>query len=141
MKTENASTSTRLEPIVSTLFDLRPDSQVFVVHQRPRHSDQQERSGLMSVSRVGRKYGYIEMYRREERFDLTTGCSVHGDCNARANGYGFDVYVSEDEYRRKQRADSERQRLQDRLVDRFGQLKRDISDGAVSAINAILDEC
>jgi hypothetical protein len=126
--------------MVSTLSGVEVGTQVFVVQQRPRNSTE-ERVSWEAVSRVGRKYGYIQRFSREERFELSTGLSVHGDCNARANGYGFDVYVSEDEYRRVQHADGERRRLQERLVDRFGRLQADVSDEAVAAIHAILDEC
>jgi hypothetical protein len=140
MDAENASTSAPLEHIVSTISDVREGTRVFVVHQRPRHATE-ERVEWKTVVRVGRKYGYIKRFSREERFDLRTGFSTHGDCNARANRNGFDVYVSEDEYRRVQHADAERRRLQERIVDRLGRLKSDVSDDAVAAIHAILDEC
>ncbi len=53
------------------------------------------------ISRVGRRYGYVEMnrYRTEEPFDLATGESHHDpNRNARANRHGFDVYHSREEY-------------------------------------------
>ena len=124
----------------STLSGVCEGTRVFVVHQRPRNSTE-ERAGWEVVSRVGRKYGYIQRFSREEKFELRTGFSCHGDCNARANGYGFDVYVSEDEYRRLQHADAERKRLQERIVDRLGRVNRDVTDDAVAKIHAVLDKC
>jgi hypothetical protein len=49
---------------------------------------------VLSILNIGRKYGYILRHDIEEPFDLNTGESVHKDGNARANGFGFDIYLT-----------------------------------------------
>lgn len=126
------------KPQHKTLADVKVGDKVFVVHQRRRHS-KDARSAFESVIRVGRKYAYLDGY-RERAFDLITGHSVHGkDDNARLNGYGFDVYISDEDYRRKELELSEKARLKRRIVDRWNRLI-DLPPDTVSKIHDILDE-
>lgn len=121
------------------LSDIKAGDIVFVVNQQPRHSEKPPETAHATVTRVGRKYGYFDRGYRQQKFDLETGYSVSSDCNARANGYGFDVYLSEGEYIDKQHEASERRRLQDRLIDRHGRLVDELSREAIAAIHEILD--
>lgn len=125
-------------PQRNTLADIKVGDKVFVVHQRRRHS-KDERSEFESVIRVGRKYGYLGGY-RERAFDLSTGHSVHGkDDNARANGYGFDVYINDEDYRRKELELDEKARLNRRISDRWKGLI-DLPPDTVRKIHDVLDE-
>jgi hypothetical protein len=119
-----------------SLADVIVGARVFVVRQR---QDGHERMSWEEVSRRSHKYGYFTQYGREHKFALSDGCSCHGDCNARANGYGFDVYTSDLEYFRVQHAAVERQRLHDRLIGPCGRISDAVSDSAVAQIHAILD--
>lgn len=121
-----------------TLSGIKAGDQVFVVWQRRRRQTE-ERTETKTVVRVGRKYGYIKAYSQDAAFCLKTGRSVHGnDCNARANGYGFDVYLREEDYRKQQRDAAEKQRLEKRIVGSFGRLVA-LSPEVVDKFNAILD--
>ena len=118
--------------------DIKKGDNVFVVSQRRPHSTVEPRTGMETVVRVGRKYGYIERYGQEVPFSLETGYSEHKDCNARRNGYGFDVYASEEEYRLKQHNAAEKDRLMKRIVGPWGKLI-ELPPDAVNEMNAILD--
>lgn len=123
------------------LAGLKVGDPVFVVWQR-RRGDTEERSGFETVVRVGRKYAYIKRYRYGdvEPFCRKTGCSVHNrDCNARANGYGFDVYLNEEAYRKEQFDIAERIRLQRRLVHQHWHRLVDLSPEVVNRIHVVLD--
>lgn len=89
---------------ISPLADLRVGDTVFVVYGlsswAARQGDE-PRTEIKEIVKKGRLYGYIEHYRREAKFCLKTGWSVHENDNARGNGFGFDVYATEDEYRQK----------------------------------------
>ena len=120
---------------MKTLRDLKLGDSVFVVHQKRRYASEQKME-MKIITRVGRLYAYIDA----DQFFRDTGSSHHGpDSNARANGYGFDVYVSEDAYRQKQHEASEHERLQGRLVDRFFRLNK-LTPKVVAAIHGLLDE-
>lgn len=93
-----------------TLPPLKPGDKVFVVHQRQR-GQKEHRTETCEVVRVGSKYAYIKRYRREAAFFKNTGVSVHQDNNARLNGYGFDVYATEQDWLREQHEESEEARL------------------------------
>lgn len=114
--------------------NLKPGDTVFVVNGSRRVL---QPGGNKMVSRVGRKYGYIG---EEEPFSLSTGQSFHGPdtFNTRANGYGFDVYPSEDDYRRQQHERAEFERLKNRLTN-FGRFV-DLPPDAVAAIHEVLDK-
>ena len=118
--------------------DIKVGDSVFVVYQRRRHSTADPRTGIKTVVRVGRKYAYIERYHQEVPFSLQNGYSVHKDCNARNNRYGFDVYASEEEYRLKQHDAAEKDRLMKRIVGPWGKLI-ELPPDAVNELNAILD--
>lgn len=122
------------------LSEIKAGDTVFVVNQQRRHSEKPPETTHATVTRVGRKYGYFDRGYREEKFDLQTGYSVSSDCNARANRYGFDVYLNEGEYIDQQHAASERRRLQERLIDRHGRLVDELSRQAIAAIHEILDK-
>jgi hypothetical protein len=85
----------------SDLSGVKAGDNVFVVWQR-RRGQSDENVGAEEVVRVGRKYAYISRYSREQAFCRKTGRSAHGDSNARRNGYGFDVYLREEDYRKEQ---------------------------------------
>jgi len=125
--------------VTGTLRNIQVGDTVFVVNQQRRHSTTQPIGRYEIVFRVGRKYGFIQRGSCEERFTLDTGHSAHTDCNARANGLGFDVYVSEEHYQKQRHAQTERQRLRERIVTHHGSLSPKLSDKTVAAIHEILD--
>lgn len=121
---------------MKTLRDLKPRDCVFVVHQKRSRYVLQQKMETNAITRIGRLYAYIN----GDQFCRETGRSHHGqDSNARANGYGFDVYVSEDAYINKQHDAAEHERLTARLVDRFDGLK-ELTPKVVAAIHGLLDE-
>lgn len=137
--TNNQETAGQPNGIVRTLRDLKAGDIVFVVRQQRRRESTVYTSDE-KVSRVGRKYGYIQRGYLEEKFDLETGISVHvADCNARANGFGFDVYITEDEYLVKKINDDQKSRLTTRLVTSFGGLV-DLPPDVVNEIHGLLDD-
>ena len=109
---------------------------VFVVPQR-RYQEPYE----TTIVRVGRKYGYINErgYGSTSRYDIDTGESVHGDCNARINGRGFDVYRTRQEFERVNRERAEFERLGERVVGSRARLIA-LPPDAVERMHAILDE-
>lgn len=120
------------------LKNIKVGDTVFVVYQKTRYSAPKEPT-LEMVVRVGKKYGYIKRYGQEAAFYIDSGVSHHKDSNARANGYGFDVYASEEDYIKERHEADEFRRLQDRLcADRRGPLMSLPAD-AVQKIHAILD--
>jgi len=122
---------------MSKFRDLKAGDGVFVVWQRPRNQTTPGRAGVSIVEKVGRKYAYIP---HNEKFCLETGMSIHSkDSNTRSNGYGFDVYFTEDEFLKKKQESSEVSRLNDRLCDRWGKLKK-LPTSTVEAIHHVLDE-
>ncbi len=81
---------------MSDLRKLKVGQKVFVVNQPPRYGTNERVKSFETVTRMGSRYGYFQRYGREVPFCLKTGQSHHPkDCNARANGMGFDVYISE----------------------------------------------
>jgi hypothetical protein len=120
-----------------TIRDLKVGDTVFVVWQC-RRGQPEERTSTETIRKVGRKYAYIERYRREEAFFRDTGESWDGDSRTRINGYGFDVYPCEADYRRKQFELAEKARLSSRLTDRWGRLV-DLHPSIVDKLNDILD--
>jgi hypothetical protein len=118
---------------------LKAGDVVFVVEQQKRYSAALPPSSK-EVIRVGNKFGYIKGHGDDRPFCLATGRSHHKENNMRANGYGFDVYLSEDEYRREVFEASELQRLSDRLIERHASRLVSLSAECVSKIHAVLDE-
>ncbi len=108
---------------------------VFVAPQKQRHGPVPVPYSA-TVVRVGSIYGYIEKAGTERPFYLWNGKSYHKDTNARANGFGFDVYASEQEYLKETHERSESYRLAKRL--RHCQIN--LPAEAVAAIHAVLDE-
>lgn len=123
-----------------TLRDLKAGDEVFVVHiAGRRYNWAVSGKEIQKLTRVGRKYAYFGSGHQEKKFHLDEGWSAHdGDHNARANGYGFDVYLSEKEYIRKSHELKELVRLQERLHGSYDFPK--LSPDTVSRIHAILDE-
>lgn len=103
---------------ISPLADLRVGDTVFVVYGLSswvaRRGDE-PRTEIKEIVKKGRLYGYIEHYCSEAKFSLKTGWSVHENDNVRRNGFGFDVYATEDEYRQKIAGKKLRADLMERL--------------------------
>ena len=118
---------------------LEPGDSVFVVYQKQRHKSEL-RTETAVVTKVGRKYASIGEGWNEKKFDLETGASVHKpDSNARTNGFGFDVYMTEADYQAKVHVDSEFARLQERMLMRPMARLNKLSPEVVQKIHAILD--
>ena len=137
-----AASPAPLHAVVTTLRDVGVGDTVFVVEQNDRYRQREgkpRKTSSQVVSRVGRKYAYIGEGHLEKKFDRETGISWHHpDHNARSNGYGFDVYVNEQEYVKDQHDKSEAKRLQERMCDRLGRLYK-FTPAVVDAIHEILD--
>ncbi len=87
---------------------------VFVVYQQGRGGKWALRTETLKIHSIGRIYGHLNESRGTwaKQFRLNTGESHHGaDINTRANGYGFDVYHSEEEWKAKKLATDEAKRL------------------------------
>ena len=122
-----------------TLSDLKAGDEVFVVEQKRRHQKGEPTTYTATIDRVVRKYAYIKRTWQELAFDRRTGFSLHGkDCNARANGMGFDVYLTESDYLEREHAKAESERLASRLLTRYGLI--DLDHAVVEKIHAVLDE-
>lgn len=119
------------------LKDLKVGDTIFVVRQQTR-SCKEWRTSTETVSKVGRKYAYWKSGHAEYPFHKDTGVSAHKELNERANGYGFDVYTCEEEWRAELHAQSEFKRLGDRLCDRWGRLKP-LPHEVVKLIHDMLD--
>ena len=125
---------------MSDLKHIKAGDTVFVVYQRSRLAPPNE-SEYKEVVRVGRQYGYIKRYSLELPFHLDSGVSHHKNSNDRSNGYGFDVYVSEEEYRKERHEADELARLKKRLTgSTFTTFMMELSPEAVQQIHAILDD-
>lgn len=125
---------------MSTLANLKAGDTVFVVWQRSKFSrDEPPRTTCETVTKVGRKYGYIGNDYRPQPFWLHNGHSAHKESNCRANGFGFDVYATEQEWLAKQHQSAERERLKERLVTRWGGLV-ELPHEAIEAIHKALDK-
>lgn len=86
-----------------------------------------------------KKYAYIKPYAKEEPFCRETGKSIHKECNTRANGYGFDIYLYEQDWKDEHLAFKEKKRLQERLLDSWSRLF-DFPPDVVNKIHAVLDD-
>jgi len=119
---------------------LKAGDQVYVVPQRRRSGE----PSFVEVIKVGKKYGYILEYARQEPFDLLTGQSVHNDnSNARCNGWGFDVWPSEEAYRAHIATIEANIRLGKRLKalyhGQYGSMLDKASPKLVADLHAVLD--
>lgn len=131
----------RVDNKPETLADLKPGDEVFVVYQQRRHSTSQQRTEKCVIARMGRQYGYLDIGRNNEaKFHLESGESWHKEWNCRANGFGFDVYLREEDWLESTRQTKERKRLKERLVDRFGWILERIPPAAIDKIHKVLDE-
>lgn len=123
-----------------SLKDIKVGDEVFVVNQNSRYRNRENLPPVTYsafVTKVGRQYGYIG----DKKFSLDTGYSQHPpDSNARVNGYGFDVYISQEAYEKKLWDRLNYDRLKDRLVSRGWTGLIELPPSAVEAIHAILDE-
>lgn len=126
---------------VNKLGMLKVGDSIFVVQQKKR-GDTEHQTSHEIVSKVGVKYAFFvdAKWGTEYKFCKHTGQSAHSrDSNARSNGYGFDVYLSGDEWLAETHAHDEHRRLSDRICDRWGRLKP-LPHEAVVAIHKIIDE-
>lgn len=88
---------------------------------------------------MGRKYAYYDGGYQEFKFCRETGVSVHSrDSNARVNGWGFDVYLSEMDWREKEYRKARVEALNKRLYGRFK--LNDLPHEVVEEFHHILDE-
>ena len=110
---------------------------VFVVDQL-RRGMKHRPSETKTVIRIGRKYAYLDKYGSEAPFFIEDGKSAHKEYNTRANGYGFDVYISEDEYIQEQLNIESFDRLKERLIKYPGSLHV-LPSNVVCEIHKILD--
>ena len=127
---------------MSNLNHIKAGDTVFVVYQQTRwqqKENNQRHTEYAKVLRKGRKYGYIEQHGNDAPFHLDAGHSHHRDSNARANGYGFDVYPSEAAWLAEVHYQEEHARLNERLNDRWG-LRKDLCPSVITTIHQILDE-
>lgn len=124
---------------MTDLTGLKVGDTVFVVHQRRRRGDKEDRTEESVVEKIGTKYAYIKQYRELVPFNKKTGISVHDpNHNARQNGYGFDVYRKAEDWLLVKTTEEERARLRPRLVDSWGR-PHPFSRDVVMKIHAILD--
>lgn len=125
---------------MSKFKDLKVGDIVFVARQcRPYEKERHVTTEEAAVTKVGRKYGYFVMQRREVPFCLNTGHSHHADCNARMNGWGFDVYHSEEEYLACKVAKERHALLCKKLGIEYGK-RHLLTPEVVEKIHAVLDE-
>lgn len=127
-----------------TMFgDLKVGDKVFVAWQRTRYDRENgnpQRASTETVTKVGRKYGYFGEGPWERKFRLDNGQSHHdNDCNARSNGYGFDVFLRGEDFVKQEAAKTERKLLKSRIFDRWGGIKPIPLDTVVK-MNRLLDE-
>ena len=125
--------------------DIKVGDDVFVVEQLSRYAERHNESPKTyrgEVVRVGRKYGSVKYgkYGTRCKFRLENGHSHHdSDCNARANGLGFNVYRTQSDYERELYAKDLHERLSKRLVDRFSGLVP-LPLSTLEAIEQLLNE-
>jgi hypothetical protein len=74
---------------------LKVGDKVFVAHQARGGKRKTE---TVQISKVGRKYLYVQIGKRDQPFDPKSGHSVHKEHNMRSNGWGFDVFCDESWY-------------------------------------------
>ena len=118
---------------------LKVGDHVFVVDQ-PGRSGREPIARYLPVTRVGRKYGFVQRFgSRDEAFYLLNGASAGEKQNERANGWGFDVYASEQHWKEETTAVAERERLEGRLLTDWGRLTSKLTPSQVEAIHRILD--
>jgi hypothetical protein len=112
---------------------------VFVVPQPTKYRPNPE-GEYQPVVKVGKKYiSILSTTGKPLPFDPDTGHSVHpGDCNARANNWGFDVYWTEDEYLATKHAWREFCRMKRRLLGDYGGISK-LPAHTVAEIHAALD--
>lgn len=127
-----------------SLAGLKAGDTVWVVRQidtlfKARGMEVKPRQHPATVAKVGRTYAYL---RNNERFKIENGESYspsEDNLNSRANGLGFDVYRSKEDYDKYQQAIIAADELKHRLIDRFGNLC-DMPPLCVQKMHEILDE-
>jgi hypothetical protein len=125
---------------MKTLRDLKVGDMVFVIQQVGRNQKESDRRrATHTISKVGRDYGYFtSTYNHEYKFSLDTGHSYHKEGNERANGFGFDVYLTESAYEQELFEKEEFKRLVKRLRTTFGVIKT-LPHEVVEGFHKILD--
>ncbi len=128
---------------MADLRDVKVGDTVWIVPQKRRHSSQ-DPGFSATVSNVARKYAFA--YRIDDKwmkpywFHRESGASKEEkDSNARANGFGFDVYHSESEYLKELQAANEKEAFVRRLDRGFSCEIRKLPPEAVREITAIFD--
>lgn len=113
--------------------NLKLGDEVYVVpQQRSRLS---KPSGYYTpITKVGTKYIYI----KPGRFHPEDGKSAHKEWNERANGFGFDVYLSKHDYETEMHQIAEYERLKERLMGRWSMVE--LKPVTVAAIHEALDK-
>lgn len=97
-------------------------------------------NGYVEVTKVGREYAYFSLDLSNYRFHRENGLSAdERDSNARANGWGFDVYLTELDYTNLMHYQSQAKRLKERLVDGWGKIKN-LPPAVVDRMHELLDE-
>jgi len=120
--------------------NLKVGDKVWVQPQEARYSATKE-GEYIPVEKLGRKYAYLAKGFGDKAFCLKTGHSHHPSFeNARANGCGFDVYPTQEDYFNAIHAKDESKRLWKRLEKRHWRLIVDLPPQAVSEIHAVLDK-
>jgi hypothetical protein len=108
---------------------------VYVKYMRNTTQD-----GYVSISRVGRRYGYFKLGDIEKPFSLQTGESIHLNVsNARANNFGFDVYPTKEIGESTERLKESRVLLAKRLADLRFYEANSLSAEDVALMHEILD--
>jgi len=123
---------TKAHPLAS----LKSGDLVLLVEQS--HRGRKGKKYWEEVLSIGRKYGYILRRGKEKRFDLNTGQSVHKDGNDRENGFGFDIYLSEEEYDQHSENQTRKKSLQ-RRIKALHNNRFDYSPEAIADVLAVLD--
>jgi len=120
--------------------NLKVGDKVWVQHQEGRYSATKE-GEYITVEKLGRKYGYLAKGFGDKAFCLKTGQSHHPSFgNVRANGWGFDVYPTQEDYLNAMHAKDEFIRLQKRLTKGNWRVIVDLPPQAVNEIHAVLDK-
>lgn len=93
------------------------------------------------VKKVGKKYGYVMFHARLHPFCLLTGRSHHPDGNERANFLGFDMYWSQADYDDTVKAEEEKARLHDRILQKTAWPRLiDMTPATVQSLHKVLDQ-
>ncbi len=126
---------------MSDLRKIKIGQAVFVVNQPPRYGTNDRVKSVETVTRIGSRYGYFNRYSREVPFCLKTGQSHHPtDCNARLNGMGFDVYLSEEDWKIAEKVKELRHEALRFMRDNCHQITSKLSENELCTMIAIFKD-